>query len=118
MVSAIPRQRKRTQYRMLIAREDCEVRERRYFSRAAVERRIQLMTSAEPWRVYRDCDGDEYACCDGSPWRECGCGGYTVREVAEAKRADLPPLVSVRVQTRQVITTTWLPAEDDLQWPR
>jgi hypothetical protein len=118
-VKAIPRQRTRTQYRMLSTRACGTVSERRYFSRAAVERRLRLLTSDEPWRVYDDRDGDELACCKGEPWRDgCGCGGHTLREIAEAKRASLPPLVSVRVETRQVITSVWTDASEDLQWPR
>jgi hypothetical protein len=104
---------------MLIIREGCGVKIRRYFSRAAVERRLRLMTSDEPWRVYDDRDGDALACCKGESWRDgCGCGGHTLREIAEAKRASLPPLVSVRVETRQVITSVWTDAPEDLQWPR
>ena len=35
------------------------------------------------WWEWVSCDLDEYYCCDGTPQRECGCGGITNREAIE-----------------------------------
>lgn len=96
----------RTQYRVAWKREGWEKAKRKgVASLAAAERLIGLLTSDEPWRFlrdFRDKGPDDYFCCPGGTYYECSCGGTTVREWCEEKRKDLPPVVKVWIESRQV----------------
>src|SRR3990167_10458649 len=103
-------QRTVTEYRVLIQRAGNAVKDWRARSLKAVERRIGLLTSPEPWRFYGDDEtrrkyADDYVCCPGTQYDMCGCGGETMREATEHKRRDLPPIEWIRVSKRQVITS-------------
>lgn len=86
------------EYRVTWKREGLSPKRKVYARRASAERRIALMTSPEPWRVYSS-DPDEFFCCSGN---YCGCGGISVRENAEAVRSALPPMEYVRLEVRTV----------------
>ena len=107
-----------TEWRVLSSRAGT-VKEKRYRTLRAVERRIGLLTSDEPWRFYgdkktRDAEPNDYLCCGGGyPDRPCGCGGETYAEHAAKERAQYPPLEWVKVEKRLVTTTAWEPALDE-----
>lgn len=101
-----------TEYRLLIQRRGNNVKDFRARSLKAIEKRIGLLTSPEPWRFFNDAserakDADDFVCCAGTRYDECGCGGQTMREQAEALRANLPPIESLRVERRQITSTPW-----------
>lgn len=84
-----------TEWRVLSQRVGNPVTEKRYRSMKSVMKRIGLLTSPEPWRFYETFQsGDERVDDD-------------VRRESEERRAALPALESVRVESRQVTTTPW-----------
>lgn len=106
------KQRTVTEYRLLVQRTGNAVKDWRARSMKAVERRIGLLTSPEPWRFYGDRENrskgpDDYFCCAGTYHNQCGCGGSTMRQEAELKRKDLPPIEWIRLERRQITTTPW-----------
>lgn len=110
------KQRTCTEYLVVSTREGGIVTRKRYGSMKAVTDRIGRLTSDEPWRFYgsdadRQRDPDAYVCCAGTVYDECACGGDTVKEKAEAERAELPPVQSVVVKRRTVTRTTWEPID-------
>lgn len=107
-----------TRYRLTWGRRGGQVKSRTFIALKSVEQRIGLLTSDEPWRFFgtaddRERDGDQLMCCDGSPHRECGCGGVTVREHAMAARKALPPVEWVKVEKRAVTFTPWETVRED-----
>jgi hypothetical protein len=101
-----------TEYRLLVQRTGNAVKDWRARSLKAVERRIGLLTSPEPWRFYGDAQTrqkgpDDYVCCAGTYHDQCGCGGMTMREETAAKRSELPPIESIKLQKRTVTSTPW-----------
>jgi len=101
--------RTNTEYRVISTRAGGIVTDKRYHSLKAVNDRIGRLTSPEPWRFYgsareRQRAGDELACCYG---RECGCDGLSLQEASDEKRKELPPIESIRVETRTVTRSKW-----------
>ena len=100
-----------TEYRLLVSRAG-QVKDWRARSMKAIVRRLGLLTSPEPWRFYGDRENrskgpNDYHCCAGTYHDQCGCGGITMREQSEEIRKNLPPIESIRLEARQVVTTTW-----------
>lgn len=94
----------KVEYRVIWKREGCRAKSRRSQGLASAERRVGLLTSAEPWKFLRDTKGkgpDAPYCCPGTSY-ECGCGGITVREWCDEQRRDLPALEYVRIESREV----------------
>lgn len=94
-------------------------------SREKAERYVRILTSKEPWREWAPNKGpDDWACCPGTPYDECGCGGYTNAQVRDEKRKDLPPIAWVRIEQRtitatpfELISDTALDTENRIQEP-
>lgn len=104
--------RTRTQWRVICTREGGQRSVKTFGSLKAVLDRVGMLTSPEPWRFFgseseRQREGTEYVCCAGTRYDECGCGGLTLAEDTVQRRKDLPPIVSVTVQKRQVTRTPW-----------
>lgn len=96
-----------THFRVVWKREGMtRAKVKRYVHRKSAERLMNILTSPEPWKFYREpMEADELFCCSGShngSYYECGCGGLTVRQQAEKEYGDLPPLEFVRIETRTV----------------
>ena len=85
------------EYRIVVKRKGVREKSRIYRTRKGAERRLALF-DPEPWAVYGK-QPDELDCCDGS---QCFCGGFTVREASDSKRARMPALEYVRIEARQV----------------
>ena len=110
------KQRTVTEYRLLVQRTGNAVKDTRSRSLKAVERRVGILMSPEPWRFYGDRETrqkgpDDYFCCAGTYHDQCGCGGATMREETEARRKDLPAIEWIRLQKRQVVITSWEPCD-------
>lgn len=89
-----------TEYRVKWKREGLRPKRIRYTSMKAAERRLALLTSDEPWLYYGGGnDPSDYQCCSG---HECGCGGITVREHCEQRRAEMPPIEYAVIECRPV----------------
>jgi hypothetical protein len=89
-----------TEYRVKWKREGLRPKRIRYTSMKAAERRLALLTSDEPWLYYGGVnDPSDYQCCSG---HECGCGGITVREHCEQRRAEMPPIEYAVIECRPV----------------
>ena len=89
-----------TEYRVKWKRKGLNPKRIRYTSMKAAERRLALLTSAEPWLYYGGGnDPSDYQCCSGY---ECGCGGITVREHCEQRRAEMPPIEYAVIECRPV----------------
>lgn len=86
------------EYRVKWKREGLSAKRVKYTSRKYAERRLALLTSAEPWTVL-GLDPTDYQCCSGY---ECGCGGITVREHMEAMRKKYPPIEYAKIEQRDV----------------
>lgn len=102
-----------TEYRVLTVRQGNAVKEKRYRSMKHVMKRINILTSDEPWRFYGDAwtrekGPDDYVCCAGTRYDECNCGGMTMREDTAERRKNLPPIESIRVEARTITTTPWV----------
>lgn len=96
-----------TEYRVKWKRKGLNPKRIRYTSMKAAGRRLALLTSAEPWLYYGGGnDPSGYQCCSGY---ECGCGGITVREYCEQKRAEMPPIEYAVIECRPV--GAWEPVE-------
>lgn len=103
-------------YRLLVHRTGNAVKDWRTRSRKALVRRIGILTSPEPWRFYGDevtqrRGADDYVCCAGTVYDECACGGMTWAEDTKQRRENLPPIKSIRVERRQVVTSEWEPMD-------
>lgn len=85
------------EYRVAVRRQDQPMRYRTYKTLAGAKRRMALY-GPRPWEAFGE-DPDDYGCCDGS---DCGCGGFTVRQHHEDRRAGLPPLRMLLLQERDV----------------
>ena len=89
-----------TEYRVKWKREGLRPKRIRYTSMKSAERRLALLTSDEPWLYYGGGnDPSDYQCCSGY---ECGCGGITVREHCEQRRAEMPPIEYAVIECRPV----------------
>lgn len=104
-------QRTVTEYRVRSTR-DGTVSDKRYGSLKSVRDRIGRLTHPEPWRFWgsesdRQRGPDEYVCCGGTRYDECNCGGKTLRQDTDDKRAELPPVDSIEVSKRTVTRTAW-----------
>jgi hypothetical protein len=87
-----------TEYRVKWKREGLSPKRVKYTSLKAAERRLALLTSAEPWLAL-GLDPTAYQCCSGYM---CGCEGRTVREHSEARRAEMPPIEYAVIECRPV----------------
>lgn len=105
---------RRAQWSVVWKRVDSLPKRKRYWSRAQAEHRA-LLLGPEPWLYEMDRwekkpkDPDSRMCCDGYV---CGCGGLTVRQHYEQRRAELvesgmPPVEWVRIERRTVEVTPW-----------
>ena len=112
-----PTQRTRTQYCVVSKREGNNVKRKTFFLLKLVMDRVGILTSPEPWRFYgpesdREREATEYACCAGTRYDECNCGGLTLAEETAEKRKTLPPIEWVRVEQRTITTTPWVERQD------
>ena len=95
----------RIQYRVTWKREGNRPKAKRVKGLPNAERWVGILTSPEPWKFLKDFEDkgpDDYWCCAGTAYDECGCGGITVREFCDSKREGLPPIEYVRIQLRRV----------------
>lgn len=90
------------EFRVTVQRAGCAPKVKRLRSRRGLRRYLTLL-GPRPWEAFGKTP-EAYACCSG--W-ECGCGGRTMREDAETRRANLPALESVRVESREVTRAPW-----------
>jgi hypothetical protein len=67
-------------------------------SAEAAERYTQLLRG-QMQELHPDRDPDDYTCCDGS---QDGCGGLTWREEWDRRSQQVPPLVLLRIDSREV----------------
>ena len=90
----------RSELRVVSKRIGGRVKVRSFATRAGAERYLRLF-GPEPWTAFLkpSKSPDDQACCSGY---QCVCGGLTYRQQAEAKRAELPALVYVRIEERSV----------------
>lgn len=111
--------RTRTQYRLTWQRGETAppvdgipqfcIKSKSFVSRKGAERYIRILTSAEPWREWAPNKGPEdYACCKGDAYSECGCGGKTNAQVTREARAGLPPIKWIRLEERKITTTPFV----------
>lgn len=70
------------EYRVVRERAECKKSYRRYATLAGATKRLELLTSKEPWKLMGDGEADDFMCCSGF---ECGCGGMTVKESYEQR---------------------------------
>jgi hypothetical protein len=92
-----------TEYRVVWKRAEQAPKNRRFVQRSAVLRLLTLL-GPEPWKAYTDKDPDELACCSS---RECGCAGWTIRQVSDQLRTEMPALEWVSVESRAVEVSSW-----------
>ena len=85
------------EYRVVWQREGLKPKRKRYATLAAAQRFMGLL-GPEPWVVLGK-DPDALWCCSG--W-ECACRGVTNRQNSEDQRANMPKLLSVRLDEREV----------------
>lgn len=96
--------RSRTEYRITIKRAGRAERTIVRCSEAATRKFLQLL-GPTPWLAYApEADADDFMCCSGTRYDECGCGGVTHAEHAATKRKEYTPLQWVRVESRR---RTW-----------
>lgn len=89
------------EYRVVIQREGCRKKIKRFATRKAAERLLRLVTSDEPWAIlHPDMSPDARYHCGGCS----GCSGWrgSLKEHELEVRANLPPLISAHVEARQV----------------
>lgn len=88
------------EYRVVSKRVGKVMQTRVYRTLAAAKRRLVLF-GPEPWKAYgrHGRNPDERVCCSGY---QCGCGGYTVKEQSDARRAEMPELEYIKLQVRDV----------------
>ena len=95
------------EFRVVWKREGLRPKKRVYVQRTRAEKFLQLF-GPEPW-TYLGHQPDDLVCCSG---RECGCGGLTYAEYDRSKRAELPKLEWIRVETREVGAWHGAPASE------
>lgn len=113
-------QRTYTQYRVIWTRtfinsseeygdiENVVEKQKTYRSLNRAQRQVRILTSPEPWREWAPNDGpDDYVCCSGGTHTECGCGGQTRAQATAEVREKLPPIDTIRIDSRRVTTTAW-----------
>lgn len=88
----------RYRYRVVSKREGLRPKVKTFATLAAAQKRITVLTSPEPW-VAMGRGPDDYVCCSGF---SCGCGGATYREETQALRTQMPALLWVRLDRREV----------------
>lgn len=82
------------------------VKHKTFGSQEAAERHSRILTSDEPWREWDPEKGpDDYACCSGSRYSECGCRGLTCAQARDKARKDLPPILWIRLEVREITST-------------
>ena len=87
------------EYRVVWKRYGCDQRSRRYATLAGASR-FMLLFGDEPWTAFpKKPSPDDLVCCSG---RECACGGLTYRQESEQKRENMPALVYIRLESREV----------------
>lgn len=100
------RTRRHTDYRLTVVRaadEGPQVKVLEFRSLKTAQRRIRILTSPEPWREWApEKEPDDRVCCSG---HECSCRGLTVAEETAERRKDLPPIESIKLEARTVVTT-------------
>ena len=82
----------KTELRVIWKREGNRPKSKRVMRMPTAQRWVGILTSPEPWKFLKDTEGkapDDYYCCDGGTYSECGCGGLTIREWCDGKRKDL-----------------------------
>ncbi len=91
------------EYRVVWKRQH-EGRKNKIFATVrGASRRINIMTSDEPWKFYYPpVDPDAFVCCAGGFDQMCGCGGVTYRDESEHTRNRLSPLEFARIEEREV----------------
>lgn len=87
------------EYRVVWQREGSKRRTRRYSTLKFAERFVGMF-GPEPWKAWGKKAGDHY-CCKGYE-NECGCGGLTVKEQSDLRRAEMPKLEWIRIESRQI----------------
>lgn len=88
------------EWRVVWQREGCDQR-RKLFQREHAARRRFLFLGPEPW-LASGRNPDERWCCSGSGMDGCPCGGLTVREHEAEVVKELPALIYVRMERREV----------------
>lgn len=87
-------------YRVVSKREGRRTKYKTFATIKAAERRLALLTSAEPWKLKDPRNNiDEVVCCDGY---ECGCGGETHGEAFEAFKKETATLLDAYIEKRPV----------------
>ena len=94
------REQPAVEFRVVYRRVGYRKKARRFSTKVGAERFLRIF-GPEPWTAFTKAqrDPDAYYCCPG---RECGCGGFSVREFHERQRAELPPLEYARLEHRAV----------------
>ena len=88
------------EYRVVWKREGSAQKRKRLRTIEGAVRRLNLITSAEPWIYYEPVvDPDAFVCCAGD---HCGCGGMTYREQSAYRRAAMARLEYARTEVRTV----------------
>ena len=88
------------EYRVVWKREACNQKSKMLRTNEGAVRRLNLITSDEPWIYYRPVvDPNAFVCCAGD---HCGCGGMTYREKSAARRAAMARLQYARIEERTV----------------
>jgi hypothetical protein len=107
----------RTHFRVVWKRQGLKPKVKRYVVRKNAERLMNILTSPEPWLYYSvPKQADDYFCCPGGVAYECGCMGITVKQEADEKWKDIPPLEWVRLEQRDV--TPWQPTGVVVEFPK
>ncbi len=91
------------EYRVVWKRQHEGRKSKIFATEAGASRRLNIMTSDEPWKYYRPIvDPDAYVCCAGGYDQMCGCGGATYRQESAHTRERLSPLEFARIEERKV----------------
>ena len=85
------------EYRVVWQREG-ERRKTKRFSRLKIAERFVSLFGPEPWKAWGKTP-DAFDCCDG---RGCSCSGLTVKERSDERRAQMPKLEWIRIESRDV----------------
>lgn len=106
------RVRRFVQYQVSWKRKEWGMKSVRFGSYQQAYDKVMVMTSPEPWKHWgtasqRNRNADDYWCCAGGRFNDCSCGGWTVREEAEERRKQYPPLEWIRISRRVVTQSDW-----------
>ena len=89
------------EFRVVWRRKGISRAKSKRFATEKAARRHMVLLGPEPW-VALGKDPEALWCCPGTLQYECGCGGQTVRQADEAYRAEAPPVLWVRIESRPV----------------